>query len=163
MINECDPTIASWSNNGEFIEIKDSLQFESQIMPIFFESEKFSSFNRQLNFYGFRKMPAPEVQKKAHEMSTKKMLRFYHKFFQKNKPELMANITRSTNRNYTSRDDFDEEMERLKDKLYQTKEKLKTLKNECNLELAKIEKSTVEHIEEIKKSLKDDLDNHDDT
>jgi hypothetical protein len=58
MIDTCDPTIATWSphDNGETFIVTNVKAFESTIIPQFFKHSKFSSFVRQLNFYGFRKI-----------------------------------------------------------------------------------------------------------
>lgn len=56
MINTCDENIASWTPDGKMFVIKDQQIFEQTIIPKFFDHNKFSSFARQLNFYGFRKM-----------------------------------------------------------------------------------------------------------
>jgi heat shock transcription factor 2 len=58
MIDTCDPQIATWSphDNGETFIVTNVKAFESTIIPQFFKHSKFSSFVRQLNFYGFRKI-----------------------------------------------------------------------------------------------------------
>ena len=56
MISSCQPKIASWSEDGKMFIIKDQKVFEKEVIPQFFDHNKFTSFARQLNFYGFRKM-----------------------------------------------------------------------------------------------------------
>lgn len=53
MINTCDPAIASWSEDGTTFIVKNTNVFEKKIIPTFFKHSKFSSFVRQLNFYGY--------------------------------------------------------------------------------------------------------------
>ena len=56
MINTCDPNVASWTQDGTMFVIKEQDIFANEVIPKFFEHNKFTSFARQLNFYGFRKM-----------------------------------------------------------------------------------------------------------
>ena len=46
MVDTCDPTIASWSEDGETFVVKDPVKFERSIIPQFFKHSKFSSFVR---------------------------------------------------------------------------------------------------------------------
>jgi heat shock transcription factor 2 len=55
MIESCDPEVACWSDDGETFIVKSTDDFESKVIPEFFKHSKFSSFVRQLNFYGFRR------------------------------------------------------------------------------------------------------------
>ena len=45
----------SWDPNGRSFTITDPKGFTSQIMGTFFNQTKYKSFQRQLNFYGFRR------------------------------------------------------------------------------------------------------------
>lgn len=59
LINKCTlefPDLACWSEDGLMFVIKDQKRFENDIIPKFFDHNKFASFARQLNFYGFRKV-----------------------------------------------------------------------------------------------------------
>jgi hypothetical protein len=56
MINECDPLICSWSQDGEKFIVKDPELLAKNVIPKYFGHNKFSSFSRQLNFYGFKKL-----------------------------------------------------------------------------------------------------------
>ena len=51
----CEPNIISWSGDGEMFAIKNMGQFEKKILPLYFDSNKFTSFKRQLHYYGFGK------------------------------------------------------------------------------------------------------------
>ena len=93
MIENCDdPSIVSWNGGGDCFTVKDVPRFETQCLPKYFNHSNFSSFTRQLNFYGFTKLRSdPDLQ-----MSTNSSVRFCHEFFQRGKPELLQNIQRAT-------------------------------------------------------------------
>jgi hypothetical protein len=56
MLNECSPKIATWSPDGLSFCILDQTSFTDYTIPQYFKHNNFSSFVRQLNFYGFRKV-----------------------------------------------------------------------------------------------------------
>lgn len=82
-----DPTtddIVCWNDRGDGFMVKNEFAFASQIMRTYFRHQNFSSFVRQLNFYGFRK-------------STRSTLTsFYHPYFRKGQPELLSQIQRKS-------------------------------------------------------------------
>lgn len=61
MIERCEPTIATWSPVGDNFVVKNVEKFASTILPQYFKHSNFSSFARQLNFYGFRKLKAEPI------------------------------------------------------------------------------------------------------
>ena len=56
MIDRCDPEIATWSPQGDNFVVKNVEKFSAVVLPQYFKHSNFSSFARQLNFYGFRKV-----------------------------------------------------------------------------------------------------------
>mmetsp|Transcript_21474 Transcript_21474/g.33973 ORF Transcript_21474/g.33973 Transcript_21474/m.33973 type:complete len:117 (+) Transcript_21474:52-402(+) len=56
MISSCDPNIASWAKDGASFFVKSKDFFSRDVIPQFFKHNKYASFVRQLNFYGFRKV-----------------------------------------------------------------------------------------------------------
>lgn len=52
---------ASWSETGDSFVVKNTQDFASKVIPCFFKHSNFSSFVRQLNFYGFRKVKAESI------------------------------------------------------------------------------------------------------
>lgn len=90
-ISECDPSIASWSNAGRSFTIYDTELFEKEILPKYFATTKFGSFQRQLNFYRFsREASDPDLQLNS------KAVRYSHEYFRQGHPELLHQIQRST-------------------------------------------------------------------
>jgi hypothetical protein len=85
------PEIVSWSEAGDSFIVQDPARFGSDVVSSYFNHSKFSSFVRQLNFYGFRK-----VKGKLNfiGMSEQHSLEFKHPFFLRGRPDLMTEIKR---------------------------------------------------------------------
>lgn len=97
MIDTCDPEIASWSEDGNTFIVKDTTRFGQTIVPLYFKHRKFTSFVRQLNFYGFRKIKYSDNLRidKAEEEKTKNYWRFKHASFRRGRRDLLIEIKRN--------------------------------------------------------------------
>mmetsp|Transcript_4505 Transcript_4505/g.6582 ORF Transcript_4505/g.6582 Transcript_4505/m.6582 type:complete len:492 (+) Transcript_4505:174-1649(+) len=97
MIDSCDANVACWSEDGKTFIVKKPTEFEKIIIPQFFKHSKFTSFVRQLNFYGFRKIKFTEsIRIDAQlEAQTANFWRFRHENFVKGRPDLLVEIKRS--------------------------------------------------------------------
>lgn len=107
MIEKCDSTVATWSPSGENFVVKNVEKFASSILPQYFKHSNFSSFARQLNFYGFRKLKAEPILTADYDARTANYVRFFHEKFQKDKPELLVHIKRATKSDPQSKDDVE--------------------------------------------------------
>lgn len=77
-----------WTENGETFIIKDAKTFSEKVIPTVYKHNNFSSFVRQLNFYGFKKI-------KSDLSSIENPLwEFTHPSFLKGSPELLSEIKR---------------------------------------------------------------------
>jgi HSF-type DNA-binding len=91
ILSQCPSEIAEWSYDGRSFTIKNADAFAADVLPQYFNHNKFQSFTRQLNFYGFvKKRSDPDLQ--AHT----KAVRFSHPYFRRGEPELLHKITRTT-------------------------------------------------------------------
>lgn len=97
MIDTCDENIASWGEDGSSFVVKQPDTFEKVVIPQFFKHSKFSSFVRQLNFYGFRKIKYSDsiLIDKDLEEKTANYWRFRHENFKKGREDLLIEIKRS--------------------------------------------------------------------
>ncbi|KDO20814.1 hypothetical protein SPRG_21322 [Saprolegnia parasitica CBS 223.65] len=50
-----DPSIISWSADGAAIQLYSVTRLENEVLPKYFKHNKLASFQRQLNYFGFRK------------------------------------------------------------------------------------------------------------
>lgn len=108
MIDRCDPDVATWSATGDNFVVKNVEQFASSVLPMYFKHSNFSSFARQLNFYGFRKLRSDPILTNDVDPQTAAFVRFYHEKFQKDRPELLHSIKRATKSDQQSKDDVDD-------------------------------------------------------
>lgn len=84
-------SIISWSQNGQTFKVHDQTAFAKDILPKYYKHSNFSSFVRQVNMYGFRKIVDAQSGSLKHD---KDEWEFFHQSFQLNKPELLAEIKR---------------------------------------------------------------------
>ncbi|NWI87317.1 HSF3 protein, partial [Pitta sordida] len=78
--------------NGENFCILDEQRFAKELLPKYFKHNNISSFIRQLNMYGFRKVIALENGIITAEKSS--VIEFQHPFFKQGKAHLLENIKR---------------------------------------------------------------------
>ncbi|CAG9817018.1 unnamed protein product [Phaedon cochleariae] len=83
--------LISWSPAGNSFIIQNQAQFWYELLPLYYKHNNMSSFVRQLNMYGFHKIST--VENGAMD-SDKDEIQFYHRYFQKDQPELLNNIKR---------------------------------------------------------------------
>ncbi|GAB0194786.1 heat shock factor protein 3 [Grus japonensis] len=84
--------VICWSRNGENFCILDEQRFAKELLPKYFKHNNISSFIRQLNMYGFRKVIALENGMITAEKSS--VIEFQHAFFKQGKAHLLENIKR---------------------------------------------------------------------
>ncbi|KAM4696571.1 heat shock factor protein 3-like [Rhinophrynus dorsalis] len=86
----CD--VIAWNWNGQNFCILDEQRFSKEILPKYFKHNNLSSFIRQLNMYGFRKVMSLESGLLKSESGS--VIEFQHPFFKKGRAELLENIKR---------------------------------------------------------------------
>lgn len=134
MIDRCDPAIASWSTTGDSFCVKNVEKFAGSVLPQYFKHSNFSSFARQLNFYGFRKLKAEPILTADFDARTACYVRFYHEKFQKDRPELLASIKRATKSDQQSKDD----LESLRMEICKLKECVTNMSAEYDRKIAEV-------------------------
>lgn len=96
MLSACDPDVACWTPAGDMFVVKNQNQLGKQYIPRYFDHSNFSSFARQLNFYGFRKIsPRPVLSPTEEEMESANHISFYNSKFHRDHPEWLHEIKRS--------------------------------------------------------------------
>jgi heat shock transcription factor 1 len=73
----------SWSDDGNFLVIKDAEEFSQKVLPVYFKHSNFTSFVRQLNIYNFHKKKTFN----QHHV-------YFHELFKRGKTELLRHIKR---------------------------------------------------------------------
>ena len=88
IILSCPPILSPKINEQE--------EFAAVIIPQYFDHNKFSSFARQLNFYGFRKIQTKPIRNEDFNKSTAKHVTFFNEKFKRGRYDLLKDIQRST-------------------------------------------------------------------
>ncbi|KAL4346215.1 hypothetical protein HN51_064380 [Arachis hypogaea] len=118
---ETDP-IVSWSENRDSFIVWESHEFAKVLLPKYFKHSNFSSFIRQLNTYGFRKVDSDRWE-------------FANEGFQGGKKHLLKNIRRRSKYNKLHQGAF---IDPAKPCLEAEVEKLKEDQNILKLEILKL-------------------------
>lgn len=127
MINDADPEIASWSTDGMTFVVKDPEVFASNVIPQYFKHNNFSSFVRQLNFYGFRKIKNDSIKiVQGEDPADQKYWRFRHEFFIRGRPDLLSEIKKANH----SQGADQEEVNQLKQEVVTLKSQLGAMQDE---------------------------------
>lgn len=58
-----EPQPISWQKHGRAFIVHDSTRFVEEVMPVYFNQSKFSSFQRQLHMYNFQRITSPGADK----------------------------------------------------------------------------------------------------
>ena len=94
MINECDPDIACWTAEGDKFVVKNKEVFAAKVIPQYYDHNNYSSFTRQLNFYGFTREQSMTIKVNDLNSLAVGQETFYHQYFQRGRPDLLKNLQR---------------------------------------------------------------------
>ncbi|TXT09136.1 hypothetical protein VHUM_02610 [Vanrija humicola] len=98
MVSDTDTDdLIYWADSGDSFFVPNHERFGKELLPRFFKHANFSSFVRQLNMYGFHKVPHLQSGVLKNE-SPSELWEFVNPFFKRDQPQLLSRVTRKNNR-----------------------------------------------------------------
>ena len=136
--------------DGEMFVVKDPDVFAANIIPQYFDHNKFSSFARQLNFYGFRKMQSKPIRNSDFDAATAKHVTFYNEKFKRGRCDLLKEIQRST-RGGTSHgtSDNSKEVQNLRDQVSGLEKKIEDMNIKVEERFRRLELDMLGRMEQL--------------
>lgn len=136
--------------DGEMFVVKDPDLFAATVIPQYFDHNKFSSFARQLNFYGFRKMQAKPIRNSDFDVDTAKHVTFYNEKFKRGRCDLLKEIQRSTRGGGPLGTlDHSREIQELKDTVFSLESKMKDMDTQMEERMRRLELDMLGRMEQM--------------
>jgi hypothetical protein len=129
--------------------VRDPDVFATEVIPQYFDHNKFSSFARQLNFYGFRKMQSKPIRNSDFDAGTAKHVTFFNENFKRGRCDLLKNIQRSTRGGTTTTQDHQREIQSLRDEVTALEQKLEDTTTKTEERMRRLELDMLARMEQM--------------